>query len=104
MVYISSFTYCDKIQTEMTPQGPQRQIVTPLQVLMPVALPGNFSFSIAFNIAGFDAAQENTVKITFSDPSNNILYDTGNVNFQLPPEQIKVNGVDCQVKLTHFYV
>lgn len=93
MVYISSFTYCDKIQTEMTPQGPQRQIVTPLQVLMPVALPGNFSFSIAFNIAGFDAAQENTVKITFSDPSNNILYDTGNVNFQLPPEQIKVNGI-----------
>lgn len=81
MVYISSFTYCDKIQTEMTQQGPQRQIVTPLQVLMPIALPGNFSFSIAFSIAGFDATQENKVNITFSDQNNNILYDTGDVNF-----------------------
>lgn len=93
MVYISSFTYCDKIQTEMTQQGPQRQIVTPLQVLMPIALPGNFSFSIAFSIAGFDATQENKVNITFSDQNNNILYDTGDVNFKLPPEQIKANGV-----------
>ena len=31
MEYISSFTYCDTIQTEMTPQGPQQQIVKPLQ-------------------------------------------------------------------------
>lgn len=42
MEYISSFTYCDTIQTEMTPQGPQQQIVKPLQVLTPIAIPGNF--------------------------------------------------------------
>ena len=50
MVYISSFTYCDSIQTEMTPQGSINQIVNPLQVLAPIAVPGNYSFAIACNI------------------------------------------------------
>lgn len=93
MEYISSFTYCDTIQTEMTPQGPQQQIVKPLQALMPIAIPGNFSFAIACSIAGFDASKENCVKIMFSDPNNNILYDTGEVKFQIPVEQIKANGI-----------
>ena len=85
MEYISSFTYCDTIQTEMTPQGPQQQIVKPI--------PGNFSFAIACSIAGFDTSKENSVKIMFLDPSNNVLYDTGDVNFQLPTEQIKPSGI-----------
>ena len=93
MEYISSFTYCDTIQTEMTPQGPQQQIVKPLQVLTPIAIPGNFSFAIACSIAGFDTSKENSVKIMFLDPSNNVLYDTGDVNFQLPTEQIKPSGI-----------
>ena len=36
---------------------------------------------------------ENSVKIMFLDPSNNVLYDTGDVNFQLPTEQIKPSGI-----------
>lgn len=93
MEYISSFTYCDAIQTEITQKGPQHQIMNPLQALTPIAIPGNFSFSIACNIAGFDTAKENTVRIEFLDPNNNLLYDTGDVKFQLPPEQIKVGGI-----------
>lgn len=93
MEYISSFTYCDTIQTEMTPQGPQQQIVKPLQALIPIAIPGNFSFAIACSIAGFDTSKENYVKIMFSDPNNNVLYDTGEVKFQMPAEQIQTNGI-----------
>lgn len=91
MEYISSFTYCDTIQTQMTPQGPQQQIIRPLQSLTPIAIPGNFSFAIACSITGFNASKENEVQIIFSDPNNNVLYDTGKVKFQLPPEQIKEN-------------
>lgn len=47
MEYISSFTYCDSIQIEMTPQGPRYQIVNPLQVLVPIAIPSNYSFAIS---------------------------------------------------------
>lgn len=75
----------------MTPQGPQQQIIRPLQSLTPIAIPGNFSFAIACSITGFNASKENEVQIIFSDPNNNVLYDTGKVKFQLPPEQIKEN-------------
>ena len=93
MEYISSFTYCDTIQTQITPQGPQQQIVKPLQALTPIAIPGNFSFAIACSITGFDASKENAVQIIFLNSNNNILYDTGEVKFQLPPEQVKENGI-----------
>jgi len=93
MEYISSFTYCDSIQTEMTPQGPRQQIVKPLQALTPVAMPGNFTFAIACSIAGFDATKENSVDIEFLDPNGSILYDTGEVKFQIPPSQIKAGGI-----------
>lgn len=89
MVYISSFTYCDSIQTEMTPQGPRNQIVNPLQVLAPIAVPGNYSFAISCNIAGFDAMQENCVRIQFISPNEQVLNDTGDIKFQLPVEQLK---------------
>lgn len=91
MVYISSFTYCDSIQTEMTPQGPRNQIVNPLQVLAPIAVPGNYSFAISCNIAGFDATQENCVRIKFISPDGQVLNDTGDIKFQLPVEQLKLD-------------
>ena len=91
MAYISSFTYCDSIQTEMTPQGPRNQIVNPLQVLAPIAIPGNYSFAIACNVAGFNVEKENSVRIQFVSSSNQILNDTGDIKFQIPIDQIKVD-------------
>lgn len=91
MAYISSFTYCDSIQMEMTPQGPRNQIVNPLQVLAPIAIPGNYSFSIACNVAGFDVEKENSVRIQFVSSSNQILNDTGDIKFQTPIDQIKLD-------------
>ncbi len=94
MVYISSFTYCDSIQTEMTPQGPRNQIVNPLQVLAPIAVPGNYSFAIACNIAGFDTMQENLVRIKFISPNGQVLNDTGDIKLPLSeqhkPEKLGV--------------
>ena len=87
MEYISSFTYCDSIQTDFTPQGPRHQIVSPLQVLSPIALPSNYSFAIACGIAGFDVTKENSAKIQFVSPTGQIINDTGDINFQFPPEQ-----------------
>ena len=94
MEYISSFTYCDSIQTEITSQGPRHQIMNPLQVLAPIAIPGNYSFSIACNIAGFDASKENSVRLIFCAPNGENLYDTGDVRFLIPSEQIKANGLN----------
>ena len=86
MAYISSFVYCDSIQNEITPQGPRSRINNPLQVLSPIAIPGNFSFAISLNIAGFDASIDNTLSLSFSDPSSFEIYNSGNVNIKLPNE------------------
>lgn len=91
MEYISSFTYCDNIQIEITPQGPQMKILNPLQVLAPVAIPGNYSFSIVCNAAGFDTAKENYVRMQFLSPNGQILHDTGKIEFQIPKEQIETD-------------
>ncbi len=91
MAYISSFIYCDSIQMEMTPQGSRNQIINPLQVLAPIAIPGNYSFAIACNVAGFDVEKENSVRIQFVSSSNQILNDTGDIKFQIPIDQIKLD-------------
>ena len=89
MEYISSFIYCDSIQTEITPQGPKPQIVNPLQVLAPIAIPSNYSFAVACNLAGFNAEIENCVRLQFVSPSQQVIYDTGNINFKIPTEQLQ---------------
>ena len=89
MEHISSFTYCDSIRTEMTQQGPRSKIIKPLKVLAPIAIPGNYSFSIACNLTGFDAAVENHARIKFLAPDGQIINDTGEVRFQIPANQIK---------------
>lgn len=91
MEYISSFTYCDSIQTEFTPQGPKPQIVNPLQVLAPIAIPSNYSFSVACNLAGFDAKKENAIRICFVSPSGEVINDTQEIKFKIPDDQIKVD-------------
>lgn len=89
MEYVSSFTYCDSIRTEMTPQGPTQQIVNPVQVLAPISVPGNYSFAIACNVAGFDVTKENSVRMQFVSPTGQVLNDTGDVKFKLPVEYLK---------------
>ena len=91
MPYISSFIYCDNIQPEITPQGPTTQIIRPLQVLRPIALPSNYSFAIACNIMGFDVSKENVLRICFFSPNNELIHDTGDVKFNASEEAQREN-------------
>lgn len=84
MEYISSFLYCDSVQTEITPQGPRPQIIKPLQFLEPVAIPSNYSFAISCSIAGFDINVKNSIRFQFISPENEIVYDTQNIEFEIP--------------------
>ena len=84
MEYVSSFTYCDSIQTQMTDKGPINQIVSPLQVLAPIAIPGNFSFAISGCIMGLDVEKENIIRISFVSPSGHVAFDTQEITIQLP--------------------
>jgi len=85
---ISSFVYCDNIQTEYTPQGPIAKIVNPLQVITPYAIPGNYSFAISCNINGLDVTKTNDVQIRCTAPNGDDVYDTGIIHIQLPREEV----------------
>ncbi|MBR0380832.1 MAG: hypothetical protein IJH71_00130 [Eubacterium sp.] len=85
MTYVSSFTYCDTIQTIPTPKGPQHNIIMPLQVLRPVNIPSNYSFSIACNIMGLDLSKEHDIKLDFVSPS-------GAINDRHVEAKIKINN------------
>ena len=72
-VSISSFTYCDKVQELLTPNGPVSQIIRPLQELSPIAIPSNYSFFISCIISNIRYNPENHLKITFEDPGGEII-------------------------------
>lgn len=83
MPYISSFIYCDIIRTEMTENGPQPQIIKPLQALALYGIPGNFTFAISFTIAGIDVNKENLLRIQLLSPDEKAVFDTGDFNFRI---------------------
>lgn len=91
MAYISSFTYCDSIQNEMTANGPRTKIINPLQAIAPFAIPGNYSFAIACAVAGFDVNVKNSVRIQLQTEEGEVINDTGEIEFQLPEEALKNN-------------
>ena len=89
--FVTSFTYCDNIQTELTPQGQKTNIFNPLNVLAPVAIPGNYSFAISCAIAGLKEAEQNTVQMQFVTESGNVINDTGVIPIQMPPKNAGQN-------------
>lgn len=91
MEYISSFLYCDSVQMQITPEGPVPQIVKPLQFLEPVAIPSNYSFTISCNIAGFDVNVKNSIRFQFISPEDEVVYDSNNIEFELPQDEKNVN-------------
>ena len=75
----------------MTPQGPRTQIVNPLQVIAPIAIPGNYSFAIACAVAGFDVRVKNSVNLQLKTEEGEVINDTGEIEFQLPEEVLNNN-------------
>lgn len=99
MPFVSSFTYCDGVNTIMTPQGPKNQLGMQLQAITPVAIPGNFTFSIVCGIADIKG-KDNKIRIQFVDIDGNTMYDTQDI--VLPPaaeENLKVKSQGVQFNL-----
>lgn len=91
MINISSFVYCEYVQTEFTPKGPRPKVIRPLQVLEPVAVPSNYSFSTVCCITGLDCEIEHTIQMLFIDPDGNVLKDTRDLKFKFPSKEMMGN-------------
>lgn len=84
MPYISSFVYCDNVPLIMTPQGPQPQIMNPLDALRPISIPGNFTFCICCNVSDLELGKEHLLQIAFFDPDGKLLCEFVNAKFAAP--------------------
>lgn len=62
MAKIVSFTYCDNVANDMN----GNPIITrPLQMITPMAIPSNFTFSISFGVYDIDKIEKNCINIDF---------------------------------------
>ncbi|PHU34449.1 DUF6941 family protein [Pseudobutyrivibrio ruminis] len=99
MAYISSFTYCENVQIDYSPEGPRQQLINTLQILAPVAIPGNYSFTIVCSISDIGESKYNVLRVLFKDDRDEIVNDTGDINFEAPEEQLKNNLGGMQFNL-----
>lgn len=86
MAKISNFIYCESTINEATPQGNKIHIVSPLQVFLPMFIPGMFSFSVVVGIIDLDITKPHMFKYILTGPDDNDkpLIDTGEI--PLPPQ------------------
>lgn len=87
-----SIVFCDSIQMIPGPDGQQTaNMVTPLGVLTPYHVPGNYSFAIGCTILGLDTAIKNVVSIRFFNKetdtnviSKDIVFEPNTIKFNQP--------------------
>ena len=72
-LYIPSFSYCRKIAVQSNGKAKLVDVTQPYSVLSPVAVPGNFSFMVAFAIGGLVPNKDYSFDIIFADPFDNVI-------------------------------
>lgn len=91
MLQIGYLIICDEVI-----QDPNQLIIRkPLTALTPLNLPGNFSFRVAFSLYNFneqDFGKDNKVRVTFKDPDDKIVLDTGELNMKTDPNNATANS------------
>jgi hypothetical protein len=89
MAKITNFAYCENTQNEMTPSGPKLHLVGPMQVMLPMFIPGMFTFSIFIAIMDLDIEIQHNIKFIFRGPDSGEppIFDTGEITL---PGQIPV--------------
>lgn len=105
MARIISFVLCENIQPVIAPNGNGGfdiipNIVSPLAVVQPVAVPGNYSFSVFGTLCDIDSSVQNTVKVHIIDPDGNETFSTGPMN--VSPETIFNNCFNFSIDLRNF--
>lgn len=101
MVYVSSFTYCDSIQTQILPdKGVISRINNPLVALRPVSIPGNFSFALSFNIMGFEPSEKHQIIAEFRAPNGESqrILDLEATNAKPRNNDIPVMHIDIDIR------
>ncbi|MED4057447.1 hypothetical protein P4654_25425 [Niallia taxi] len=76
MPKVATFMYCERAEQD---QNGKIQISNPLLAMIPLYVPGTFSFSVVFSVTGITIDQDNSIRILFKGPNESEapLVDTG---------------------------
>lgn len=88
MAKMVSFVVCDAINNVL-PDGETNvpALISPQITLRPQFIPGNFSFGISVGVAGVDLRKENRVRMTISDPKENLIQVLGDNELPKAPDE-----------------
>ncbi|WP_143162353.1 hypothetical protein [Sporobacter termitidis] len=78
MASIVSSMYFENFQNQIGAPQPTQQFSNPIMALLPLSIPGNFSFVFTFGM-NYDVSQSHNLQVIFKDPQNNILNNTGEI-------------------------
>ena len=90
MATISNFILCEDIQNQVlqTENGAtmlQPNIVSPLTVISPISVPGNYSFAMFGVMSGYNKDVANEVNISIVDPNDNECFSTPGIQIPCIP-------------------
>ena len=85
---IVSFTYCNDVINDNIGNP---LIAGPLQMLMPINIPANYSFSVSFGVYDLGKTGDNKFRVEFIDSDENIIADN---DLTIPdfPDKVKVSN------------
>ncbi len=104
MAKIVSFTYCDNVENDMN----GNPIITrPLQMILPMAIPSNFTFSISFGVYDIDKIEKNRINIDFLDPDDVVISNNELILPDMPreiSETLAPVGIQINVEFKNTYI
>lgn len=92
---IASFNFCDRVENVPEPNGTTTtRVIDPLAKITPLAVPGNFSFSIATVLTSITNGE--TIRLEFVTPEGETKMRTEDIVLRLP------DGVDGSAVTLNF--
>lgn len=94
MAIVHTFIYCESSIMDVVPQGqqPKLHIIGPMQVILPMFIPGLFSFGVTFGLLDYNTEVTHTMRYTFKGPGENVpsVIDTHEIPVQIQPADSKI--------------
>ena len=104
MAKIVSFTYCDNVANDMNGNP---VITRPLQMILPMVIPSNFTFSISFGVYGINKIEKNRINIDFLDPDDVVISNNELILPDIPREISETPdpvGIQINVEFKNTYI
>lgn len=83
MAKLFSFTLCDSINNQLTPDGTVPTLIAPQIALRPQYVPGNFSFGLAIGMSEIDLHISNKLNLVIKSPGGNMIHDSGVIDLPI---------------------